>query len=85
MLPGHPENQDRVLPSSQDSQAFQLIPEREQGDERGVQDEEGSVDSSGTSDKFSLKMVGNKTDVYLLIKESLNYHHIEGSSEEILN
>lgn len=36
MLPGHPENQDRVLQGSQDSQAFQLIPEREQGDERGV-------------------------------------------------
>lgn len=33
VLPGHPENQDQVLQASQDSQALQLIPEREQRDE----------------------------------------------------
>lgn len=50
-MPGHPENQDQVLQASEDLQALQLIPEREQRDEGGSWGREDGVNSA--SDRYS--------------------------------
>lgn len=49
-MPGHPESQDQVLQASEDLQALQLIPEREQRDEGGSWDQEHGVNSASASD-----------------------------------
>lgn len=58
-MPGHPENQDQVFQASEDLQALQLIPEREQRDEGGSWGQEDGVNSASTSDRYSTEK--NKT------------------------
>lgn len=52
-MPGHPENQDQVLQASEDLQALQLIPEREQRGEGGSWGQEDGVNSASASDRYS--------------------------------
>lgn len=52
-MPGHPENQDQVLQVSEDLQALQLIPEREQRDEGGSWGQGDGANSASAHDRYS--------------------------------
>lgn len=87
MVPGHPENQDQVLQASEDSQALQLIPEREQRDEGGSWGQEDGVNSASASDQYSTEKNKTKQNTYnyILIVWYFYYDLVKTSGQRDLN